>query len=238
MKCSRRDVLRQFVQCNLVLPAQGFLRAASRFAAPAQRVPSRHADLGFALNEVSDTAGLRIRDYYGGEKSKRYILEANGCGAAFFDYDNDGWPDIFLPNGWVLEGFPPGKGPTSHLLHNNRDGSFTDVTEKAGLAHQGWGQGVCVGDYDNDGFEDLFLTYWGHNVLYHNNGNGTFTDVSDHAGVAGIRQRWGTGCAFVDYDRDGKLDLFVANYVVFDPRTAPDPGSNPYCIYRGLSVNC
>ena len=239
MKRSRRDVLRQLGQWSLLLPAQGILPAASRFAAPAlQRAPSRRTDLGFVLNEVSESAGLEIRNYYGGERSKRYILEANGCGAAFFDYDNDGWLDIFLPNGWLLEGFPPGKGPTNHLLHNNRDGSFTDVTGKAGLAHQGWSQGVCVGDYDNDGFDDLFITYWGQNVLYHNNGNGTFTDVSDHAGVAGTRQRWGTGCAFVDYDRDGKLDLFVANYVVFDPRTAPDPGSNPYCIYRGLSVNC
>ncbi|MGH9430762.1 MAG: CRTAC1 family protein, partial [Terriglobia bacterium] len=125
-----------------------------------------------------------------------------------------------------------------HLFHNNRDGTFTDVTEKAGLVRHGWGQGVCIGDYDNDGFEDLFVTYWGFNVLYHNNGNGTFTDVSQHARVAGERARWGSGCAFVDYDRDGKLDLFVANYVLFDLKTAPDPGANPYCIYRGLAVNC
>ena len=156
---------------------------------------------------------------------------------AFYDYDNDGWLDIFLVNGWRLEGFPAGHEPASHLFKNNRDGTFTDVTAKAGLNHNGWGQGVCIGDYDNDGFEDLFVTYYGKNVLYHNNGDGTFADVSEKAGVAEKKTRWGTGCAFVDYDRDGRLDLFVANYIDMDLATAPVPESGP-CLYKSVMVAC
>src|SRR5204863_447975 len=163
--------------------------------------------------------------------------ETTGCGVAFYDYDNDGWLDIFLVNGTRLEGFPKGQEPTSHLFKNNRDGTFTDVTLKAGIAHSGWGQGVCIGDYDNDGFEDLFASYFGKNVLYHNNGDGTFTDVTDKAGVGGNGKRWNTGCAFVDYDRDGHLDLFVANYIDLDLATAPVPESGP-CLYKGVMVAC
>ena len=140
-------------------------------------------------------------------------------------------------NGTRLEGFPAGSEPTSHLFRNNRDGTFTDVTAKAGVAHSGWGQGVCVGDYDNDGWDDLFVTYFGKNVLYHNNGDGTFTDVSQKAGVAGKGTRWNTGCAFVDYDRDGQLDLFVANYIDLDLATAPVPESGP-CLYKSVMVAC
>ncbi len=206
-------------------------------------IPSHAADavlaeLEYRFVEVSRSAGLNFRNYYGGEKSKRYIVEANGCGVAFFDYDKDGWLDVFLLNGSRLEGFPAGQEPSNCLFHNNRDGTFTDVTEKTGLIRHGWAQGVCVGDYDNDGFEDLFVTYWGQNVLYHNNGNRTFTDVTREAGLLKDVPRWGTGCTFVDYDRDGRLDLFVANYLVFDLKNAPDPGTNPYCTYRGLAVNC
>ena len=165
------------------------------------------------------------------------MLETTGCGVAFYDYDNDGWLDIFLVNGSRLEGFAAGAAPTSHLFKNNRDGTFTDVTAKAGVGHSGWGQGVCIGDYDNDGYEDLFVTYFGKNVLYHNNGDGTFADVSEKAGVAGNGKRWNTGCAFVDYDRDGKLDLFVANYIDMDLKTAPVPESGP-CLYKGVMVAC
>ncbi len=187
--------------------------------------------------DVARAAGVSHKTVYGGEQKNTYLLETTGCGVAFFDFDNDGWLDIFFVNGSRLEGFPKGQEPVNHLYKNNRDGTFTDVTEKAGLVHSGWGQGVSIGDYDNDGFDDLFVSYWGKNVLYHNNGDGTFTDVSEKAGVAGSRTRWGTGCAFVDYDRDGHLDLFIANYIDFDLKTAPLPESGP-CMYKGELVAC
>ena len=190
------------------------------------------------FTDMAQKAGLTAPVIFGGENTKKYIIETTGTGVAIFDYDNDGWPDIFVVNGTKLEALPSSKAPTSHLYHNNHDGTFTDVTERAGLTHTGWGQGVCVGDYDNDGFEDLYVTYYGKNVLYHNNGNGTFTDVSEKAHVAGSRKYWGTGCAFVDYDRDGKLDLMVANYVDFDSATALAPGERPSCMWKGVPVMC
>ncbi len=195
------------------------------------------ADLNVSFVDVARESGLKVKTIFGGEHKNQYLLETTGCGIAFYDYDNDGWLDIFIVNGWRLEGFAKGSEPVSHLFRNNRDGTFTDVTAKAGLAHSGWGQGVCVGDYDNDGWDDLFVTYYGKNVLYHNNGDGTFTDVSVKAGVAGKGTRWNTGCAFVDYDRDGHLDLFVANYIDMDLATAPVPESGP-CLYKGALVAC
>src|SRR5437870_989080 len=190
------------------------------------------------FTDIAQKAGLVAPVIFGGENRKKYIIETTGTGVAIFDYDNDGWPDIFVVNGTTLEALPSDKAPTSHLYRNNHDGTFTDVTEKAGLGRTGWGQGVCVGDYDNDGWEDLFVTYYGKNVLYHNNGDGTFTDVSERAHVAGNGKAWGTGCAFVDYDRDGKLDLMVANYVDFDSATALAPGERPSCIWKGVPVMC
>ncbi len=201
-------------------------------------VPPKPGDsIGATFVDIGREAGLNVKTIYGGEHKNKYLLETTGCGVAFYDFDNDGWLDIFLVNGWRLEAFPAGEEPTSHLFKNNRDGTFTDVTAKAGLIHHGWGQGVCIGDYDNDGFDDLFVTYFGKNVLYHNNGDGTFTDVTDKAGVGGSGKRWNTGCAFVDYDRDGKLDLFVANYIDLDLATAPVPESGP-CLYKGVMVAC
>ena len=191
------------------------------------------------FTDITAAAGLsRAVNVSGSPDDKQFLLEEMGCGAAFFDYDHDGWLDIFLVNGTSLDPKVRERKPASYLFHNNRDGTFTDVTAKAGLARSGWGQACCVGDYDNDGFDDLFVTYWGRNVLYRNNGDGTFTDVSEKAGVAGIGTRWGAGCCFLDYDRDGHLDLFVANYVNFDPEKAPRPGDSPYCRYNDIAVPC
>ncbi len=190
------------------------------------------------FTDDSAKAGLTMKNVFGGVETKKYIIETTGTGVAIFDYDNDGWPDIFIVNGTTLETLPSATSPSNHLYHNNHDGTFSDVTDKAGLHHTGWGQGVCVGDYDNDGNEDLYVTYYGKNVLYHNNGNGTFTDVSEKAGIAGTGKAWGTGCAFVDYDRDGKLDLMVATYVDFDLATSPKPGERAECLWKGVAVMC
>jgi enediyne biosynthesis protein E4 len=191
------------------------------------------------FTDVTAAAGLSSAiNISGTSVDKQFLLEEMGCGAAFFDYDNDGWLDIFLVNGSSLDPNVRDKKPTSYLFHNNRDGTFTDVTAKAGLTRSGWGQACCVGDYDNDGFDDLFVTYWGQNVLYHNNGDGTFTDVSDKSGITMPGNRWGAGCCFLDFDRDGHLDLFVANYVNFDPANAPRPGQSAYCNYNDIPVPC
>jgi hypothetical protein len=189
------------------------------------------------FTDVAEKAGLTMQEIFGGTDTKKFIIETTGTGVAIFDYDNDGWPDIFLVNGTRLGAAPSGPAPSNHLYRNNHDGTFTDVTAKAGLAATGWGQGVCVGDYDNDGWEDLYITYYGKNRLYHNQ-DGVFSEVAERAGVAGSGKAWGTGCAFVDYDRDGRLDLVVANYVDFDLATAPAPGEHPTCIWKGVPVMC
>jgi enediyne biosynthesis protein E4 len=189
------------------------------------------------FEDVAEKAGLTALTVFGGVDTKKYIIETTGTGVAIFDYDNDGWPDLFIVNGTRLEGFPSDQAPTNHLYRNNHDGTFTDATAKAGLVATGWGQGVCVGDYDNDGWEDLYVTYYGKNRLYHND-HGVFTEVAERAGVAGSGKAWGTGCAFVDYNRDGRLDLMVANYVDFNQSTTPIPGEGSSCVWKGVAVMC
>jgi hypothetical protein len=189
--------------------------------------------------DVAHEAGLNTPNVWGATDHKSYIIEAKGSGIAFFDYDNDGWLDIYLTNGTRLgEKWPEGKAPTSQLFKNNRDGTFRNVTDGSGLARTGWQTGVCVGDYDNDGWDDLFCCFWGHNILFHNNGNGSFTDITRKAGVFDDRIRWGAGCTFFDYDRDGNLDLFVCNYIKLDPAQTPAPNRPPVCQWRGIPVMC
>src|SRR5712692_5661800 len=226
---------------------RGFIRSLCRstrvfsFDQIVGRLRAAESPIGVQFLNVAREAGLREKTVFGGEHRNRYLLETTGCGIAFFDFDHDGWLDIFLVNGTRFETkFDAGSAPTNRLFKNNRDGTFTDVTAKSGLARTGWGQGCCVGDYNNDGRDDLFVTYWGDCALYHNNGDGAFTDVARQAGVTtggGKLPRWNTGCAFVDYDRDGNLDLFVANYIDFDVKTVPTPEGGT-CLYKGLKVAC
>jgi enediyne biosynthesis protein E4 len=213
--------------------AQG---VATRTVRPQPRGKPSGIPFDARFTDVAAEAGLTSPVIYGGTDRKDYILETIGCGCAFVDYDNDGWVDIFILNGTRVEGAPP--GTSNRLYKNNRDGTFTDVTERAGLVRTGWASAVTVGDYNNDGHEDLFITYWGQNVLYRNNGDGTFTDVTREAGLLDTGQRWGAGCTFFDYDLDGNLDLFVSNYLGFSFDQALKPGQNANCRWKGVPVNC
>ena len=211
----------------------------ARALAPAQAPwPVRFVD-------VAARAGLTRPSVYGGLEKKRFIIETNGAGAAFFDADGDGWTDALVLNGTRLEEgakrelvWPKGDAPVSHFYRNNRDGTFRDATAAAGFGRTGFASSVCVGDYDNDGALDLFVTYFGRNVLYRNLGGGRIEDVTAKAGLAAPRDRWGSGCSFVDYDRNGRLDLFVANYLAFDLEKAQEPGQGTNCLWKGVPVNC
>ena len=188
--------------------------------------------------DIAASARLTARTVIGGETTKEFILESTGGGVALLDYDGDGWTDIFLVNGSRIGGFTGGEEPTNRLYRNNHDGTFTDVTAKAGLVRHGWGQGACAGDYNGDGNPDLFVTYYGWNVLYRNNGDGTFKDVTREAGVATAQALWNTGAAFLDYDRDGRLDLFVAHYAAYEDAARYGHGSGQTCRWKGLPVFC
>jgi hypothetical protein len=196
-----------------------------------------------AFVNVAGASGLREPIVWGEAGHADYILESMGCGVAFFDYDNDGWQDILLLTGEHLAesrtpGTPTPAGAVIRLYHNNRDGTFTDVAAKSGLGRAAWASGVAVADYDNDGFEDLFITCWGQNILFHNNGDGTFSDVTEKARLLHPGRRYATGCTWIDYDRDGNLDLFVSHYVVFDPKKIPARGEDPGCSFSGFPVQC
>jgi hypothetical protein len=197
------------------------------------------------FTDVAEQAGLVHPSVYGETDRKRFIIETNGCGSAFVDFDRDGWVDALVLSGTRLEPnsrknqvWPADRAPLSRLYRNRRDGTFEDVTARVGLDRVGWASSVCAGDYDNDGWIDLFVTYYGQNVLYHNVSGKRFEDVTSRARLETTGVRWGSGCSFIDYDRDGDLDLFVANYLRFDAATAPEPGQGPSCVWRGIPVNC
>jgi hypothetical protein len=187
---------------------------------------------------MAESAGLTAVNVSGGATSKKYILETTGNGVAVFDVDNDGLMDVFIANGTTLDGEGEGVASTSHLYRNLGGMKFQDVTAKAGLGKVGWGQGVCAGDYDSDGFRDLFVAYYGQSVLYRNRHDGTFQDVTDAAGLRSSATRWDTGCSFFDYDRDGRLDLVVTDYLEFDRTKVPTAGSSNYCLWKGMPVMC
>jgi enediyne biosynthesis protein E4 len=239
---------RRSIWLALVVLATGILPglecgsfAQGGMAAPSHEIPSRRtAPLinppSISLEDIAVQAGLDFRHLSGDPLDKKFLLEATGAGVAIFDYDRDGLPDVFLVNGDRWKSLGDTARPTSRLYRNLGHLRFKDVTEEAGVSSHGWGQGVCVGDYDNDGNEDLFVTYYGHNVLYHNDGSGHFADVTEKVGLPVTGTRWSTGCSFFDYDRDGYLDIAVANYVSFDPKTTPEAGNA--CVFKGLPVVC
>ena len=186
---------------------------------------------------TAEQAGLTNWHHTAGTPEKRFILEAKGPGVALLDYDNDGWLDIYLVNGSTYKGLDGKEAPPqAALFHNNHDGTFTNIASKAGVTNDRWGYGVVVGDYDNDGWPDIYVTNYGKNRLYHNNHDGTFTDVGEKAGVT--LGTWSTGATFGDYDGDGRLDLFVGGYLHYDIKNPPVPDSKSLCQYRGTSVMC
>lgn len=190
----------------------------------------------YRFDDITSAAGIQFH-LTCGSANKEYIMDSLCGGVAVLDFDGDGWMDLFLLNGSTLDAERSGQRPASKLYRNNRKGGFEDVTAKSGIVPAGWGMGVAVGDYDNDGDSDLYLTYLKGGALCRNNGDGTFTDVTAAAGV-GNQDRWGTSAAFGDYDHDGFLDLYIANYVDLDLANLPAFGSGSFCQYRGIAVSC
>ena len=230
---TRRSLLSLLAVSPLVAHGQGMSR---RSVMPAPRGKPSGLPFHAKFTDVAADAGLRAPVIYGGVDRKLYLTETIGCGVAFLDFDNDGWLDIFVPSGSRLEGAPA--GATNRLYKNNRDGTFTDVTEKAGLRRTGWACGLAVGDFNNDGFDDLFVTFWGGCALYRNNGDGTFTDITENSGITMAPNQWGSGCTFVDYNRDGRLDLLVTHYTDFDLKLVPKMGEAATCNWKGVPVPC
>jgi hypothetical protein len=216
--------------------AQMGVATGNGVAMPAKPLPPGIKPPVVRFEDIAAQAGLTGVNVSGAPNNKQYIVETTGTGVAIFDYDNDGLPDILFVNGDRFQN--NGAPPTPVLYHNLGGLKFEDVTKKAGLTHNGWGQGVCAGDFDNDGNVDLFITGWGQNVLYHNRGDGTFQDETEARGLSSAQTRWSTGCAFVDFNRDGALDLVVAHYIEFDPAKTPHPGEKSQCQWKGLPVIC
>ena len=216
--------------------AQMGVATGTGVAAPAKPLPPGMKPPTVQYDDIASRAGLTGVNVSGADKNKQYIVETTGNGVAIFDYDNDGLPDILFVNG---DRFQQGGAPPTPLLYHNLGGlKFEDVTRKAGLTHTGWGQGICAGDIDNGGNVDIFLTQWGQNVLYRNQGNGTFRDETQARGLSSQQTRWSSGCAFLDFNRDGFLDLVVAHYIEFDPARTPHPGEKSQCEWKGLPVIC
>ena len=211
---------------------------STRNASPEPKPAPSGRAFPVAFVDIAKQSGLDMEFTSGGKETKKYIIEANGTGVAFVDFDGDGWQDVFLVNGSRLEGFPGGQAPTSRLYRNEGNGSFADVTRESGTARSGWGSGVCAGDIDNDGLEDLYVTYWGKNALYRNLGHGKFADIAAKSGVAGDGKEWSSGCTFFDYDRDGNLDLLVTSYQAFNLEKTPVPGKGSNCEWKGMPVFC
>jgi len=224
------------------------MRAAVVLLPLAAALLSATPDWPVTLVDVAARAGLVHPSVYGGLEKKRFIIETNGAGVAWLDVDGDGWSDALVLNGTRLEegarrlkAWPAGEAPTAHLYRNRRDGTFGDATAGSGLERVAFSSSVCAGDYDNDGRIDVFTTAWGTNALYRNvsaDGTFRFDDVTSRAALPATDTRWGSGCTFLDYDRDGRLDLFVANYLAFDLETASEPGQGVNCLWKGIPVNC
>ncbi len=240
---TRRDILARLASGAVIAGAQEWSQAqttsgmADRNVAPQPRGKASGLPFHARFTDVAAHAGLHDPVIYGPVGKADYILESMGSGIAFIDYDNDGWLDVFVLSGTRREG--PVAGATNRLYKNNRDGTFTDVTLKAGLIRQDWANGVTIADYNNDGFDDIFITHWGQNILYRNNGDGTFTDVTREAGLLYDEKqgkRWGTGCTWLDYNRDGHLDLFVSHYVEFSFDSVPATGQNKDNAFRTVPV--
>lgn len=232
MRWTRRDFAKALAFAPGLSYSQG---VATRNVRPQPRGKPSGRPFHAQFVDVAAQAGLTEPIVYGTDHRKSFIIEAVGCGAAFIDYDNDGWMDLFVLCGRTLDS---DAGATNRLYKNNRDGTFGDVTRQSGLFRSGWASAVAVGDFNNDGLEDLFVTYWGRNVLYRNNGDGTFTDVTNESGLADAQSRWSSGCTFIDFDRDGNLDLFVASYLEFEFKNVPPVGSNATCNWKGIPVHC
>ena len=234
-------MMRRVILCaalwSLLSSGQGI---ATRNVKPAPRQKPSGRPWPSSLIDIAKQAGLTHATVYGAESNVQYLAETSSGGIALFDYDGDGWADLFVVSGTRFENAPA--EATNRLYRNNHDGTFADVTDRAGLRRTGWGQGVSIGDYNNDGHLDLFVTYWGENALYRNNGDGTFTEVAGQAGlIPKIKPEypyWYSGATFIDYDRDGLLDLFVATYTDYDIRRVPKPGANANCNWKGVPTPC